>query len=105
MREVPLYIEWPGSLHLTRSTLGLATSVPRPTLLRTRHTLEPLAWHWSQLPGRLVNRGGKWHFSEGSNQVLCGATPQKALRGVIPCSFLEPLGRSWSHCVGIYRQK
>ena len=26
--------------------------------LRTRHTLEPLAWHWSHWPGRLVNQGG-----------------------------------------------
>ena len=31
--------------------------------------------------------------------------PQKALRGGIPGLFLEPLGRSWSHFVGIYRQK
>ena len=26
--------------------------------LWTRRTLEPLAWHWSHWPGRLVNRGG-----------------------------------------------
>jgi len=26
--------------------------------LRTRHTSEPLAWHWIHWPGRLVNRGG-----------------------------------------------
>ena len=32
-------------------------------------------------------------------------TPQKALCGGIPCSFLEPFARSWSHFVGIYRQK
>ena len=25
---------------------------------RTRRALEGLAWHWSHLPGRLVNRGG-----------------------------------------------
>ena len=31
--------------------------------------------------------------------------PQEALCGGIPCPFLEPLARSWSHCVGIYRQK
>ena len=31
--------------------------------------------------------------------------PQKALRGGIPCSFLEPFARSWSHFVGICRQK
>ena len=33
------------------------------------------------------------------------ADPQKALRGGIPCSFLEPSARYWSHFVGIYRQK
>ena len=46
-------------------------------------------------------------------RLLCGAcrpaarrrNPQKALRGGIPRSFLEPLGRSWGHFVGIYRQK
>ena len=31
--------------------------------------------------------------------------PREALRGGIPGSFLEPLGRSWSHFVGIYRKK
>jgi len=31
--------------------------------------------------------------------------PQKAIRGGIPCSFLEPFARSWSHFVGICRQK
>ena len=31
--------------------------------------------------------------------------PQKALGGGIPCSFLEPFARSWSHFVGICRQK
>ena len=31
--------------------------------------------------------------------------PLEALRGGIPCSFLEPLARFWSHFVGIYRQK
>ena len=33
-----------------------------------------------------------------------GVYPQKALCGGIPCSFLEPFARSWSHFVGIYRQ-
>jgi WD40 repeat protein len=33
------------------------------------------------------------------------SVPQKALRGGIPGAVLEPLGRSWSHFVGIYRQK
>jgi len=31
--------------------------------------------------------------------------PQKALRGGIPDPYLEPLTRTWSHFVGIYRQK
>ena len=31
--------------------------------------------------------------------------PQKALCGGIPGAVLEPLVRSWSHFVGIYRQK
>jgi hypothetical protein len=35
----------------------------------------------------------------------CDSLPQKALRGGIPCSFLEPFARSWSYFVGIYRQK
>ena len=33
------------------------------------------------------------------------AIPQKAHRGGIPGAVLEPLVRSWSHFVGIYRQK
>ena len=32
-------------------------------------------------------------------------SPQKTLCGGIPCSFLEPFARSWSHFVGIHRQK
>ncbi len=31
-------------------------SQPRLPPLRTWHTLEPLAWHWSHWPGRLVNQ-------------------------------------------------
>ena len=31
--------------------------------------------------------------------------PQKALSGGIPGAVLEPLGRSWSHFWGIYRQE
>ena len=38
----------------------------------------------------------------GGDQV---GFPQKALcGGGIPCSFLEPFARSWSHFVGVYRQ-
>ena len=35
-----------------------------PDVLRTRHTLEPWAWHWSHWPGRLVNPGGECLFSD-----------------------------------------
>ena len=54
---------------------------------------------------------------EGGHSLLCEQltthlpqasecdAPRKALRGGIPWSFLEPLGRSWRHFVGIYRQK
>ena len=45
---------------------GLAFTLPKFTL-RTRHTLEPLSWHWSHWPGRLVNRGCVCLFSKGSN--------------------------------------
>ena len=31
--------------------------------------------------------------------------PLKALRGVIPTSFLEPSCRSWSHFMSLYYQK
>ena len=37
--------------------------------------------------------------------VAKSQSPQKALCGGIPGSFLEPLVRSWSHFVGIYCQK
>ena len=33
------------------------------------------------------------------------AFPQKALRGVVPGPFLEPLVRAWSYFGGICRQK
>ena len=43
----------------------------------------------------------------GSNISKTSITfkPQKALCGGIPDPFLEPLTRTWSHFVGIYRQK
>ena len=37
--------------------------------LRTRHTLRPLARHWSHWPGRLVNRGEGRLFSKRSSPV------------------------------------
>ena len=44
------------------------------------------------------------HHSRRKVACECDERPQKALRGGIPCSFLEPFARSWSHFVGIYRQ-
>ena len=38
-------------------------------------------------------------------ELKANPLPQKALCGGIPSSFLEPSPRSWSHFVGIYRQK
>ena len=37
--------------------------------------------------------------------VLYATSPRETLRGGIPGAVLEPLVRSWSHFVGIYRQK
>ena len=36
--------------------------------------------------------------------LLLRRYPREALRGGIPGSFVEPLVRSWSHFVGIYRK-
>ena len=46
---------------------------------------------------------------QGPARRACPATrdteyPRKHLCGGIPCPFLEPLARSWSHFVGVYRQ-
>ena len=50
-------------------------------------------------------------FPENTKKSICpglgsrmGSNPQKSLRGGIPVSFSEPLCRSWSHFVGVYRQ-
>jgi hypothetical protein len=45
------------------------------------------------------------HWANRSAALYETGKPQKALCGGIPGAFLEPLGRSWSHFVGIYRQK
>jgi len=42
---------------------------------------------------------------DGDSTTNLFRAPHKALRGVIPCSFLEPFARSWSHSMGFYRQK
>ena len=58
--------------------------------------------------GALIARyGSAWLRLRSFAQVPTrgGAYPQKALRGVIPCSFLEPFARSWRHFGGIYRRK
>jgi len=56
MGEVPLHGSGGEELHTTIQKSALGTSC-----LRTRHTLEPLVWHWSHWPGRLVSRGGGAH--------------------------------------------
>ena len=52
----------------------------------------------------LRNEVPLWGASTEGSSYPCGGPPQKALRGGIPRSFLEPLGHSWSHFVGICRQ-
>ena len=38
-------------------------------------------------------------------QTVAQPAPREVLRGGIPGTFLEPLLRSWSHFLGIYRQE
>jgi len=52
--EIPRGVQERASAVLSVQTLWRS--------LRTRHTLEPLAWHWSHWPGRLVNQGGRGFF-------------------------------------------
>ena len=54
--------------------------------------------------GRIVAQAQHNHLSLS----LCrwqDADPRETLRGGIPGAVFEPLVRSWSHFVGIYRQK
>ena len=55
--------------------------------LRTRHTLEPLARHWSHWPGRLVNvTRGRAQVMEGvchSLAILLDALPGGGGEGVL----------------------
>ena len=46
-------------------------------------------------------------YTTVSSEAALGPSwvPQKVLRGVIPCSFLEPFAHSWSHFAGVHRQK
>jgi len=59
------------------------------------------------VPRTAYQRQSQWRRCRDSAAHTKGTRsyPQKALCGGIPCPFLEPLARSWSHCVGIYRQK
>jgi hypothetical protein len=73
----------------------------------------PAVLHWGSCYIKGMLYKGYTTVPEGDGAVgqvrhqasppACG--PQKALSGGIPRSFLEPLGRSWSHSGGIYRQK
>ena len=63
-------------------------------------------WHLTHEPPRILQGVYAWGpmvvLGYKANRTLA---PQKALSGGISRSFLEPIGRSWSHFVGIYRQK
>ena len=84
------------AVHAQRSIEALSTGVPR-----SYETAPP------QDPTVGLSRGpygsprGRAVSYVQDNPV----SPQKALRGGVPGAVLEPLGRSWSHFVGIYRQK
>ena len=48
-------------------------------------------------------KGWSAHLSPDNNRVAPLTRPRPS--NPIPCPFLEPSARSWSHFVGIYRQK
>ena len=98
----------PCTLHPTPYTLH-----PAPyTLDPTPCTLRPSSPEYcARMPPDVPNTNGALPgILRGNNatltlRALAGDGPQKAVCGGIPGSFLEPLVRSWSHFVGIYRQK
>ena len=67
--------------------------------LRTPQTSEPLVWHWSHWPGRLVNRGRKCLFSKGSNPVGQG------LRLGFENDFHAIVGEAWCKVLALSRSK
>ena len=52
MSEVPLYGGIEPTLKVLEATLTFPPECLKTLVLRTRHTLEPLDWHWSHWPGR-----------------------------------------------------
>ena len=68
--------------------------------------------HWSHWPDRLVNRGGKWHFSNENRLVWAGVIDQVAAarvlhgRGLRPCEMWRfDIWRLWSRGKGPGAQK
>ena len=64
------------------------------TLPRTQHTFEPLAWHWSHWPGRLVNRvRGKCLF-RGENDNPRDPCGVQGVQGYLAHEKLPPPPRA-----------
>ena len=82
-------------------TVGLTCWV----CLRTRRTLEPLAWHWSHWPGRLVNWGGKWkqprppaHCDARCWTSRGGSGPRSpTCPAFAPCTLVPPTSEDSAH--------
>ena len=87
--------------HALQSRTDRATPEGHPSDARSVACTKP-PWVygvWCQeMNGRLARH-------PDASSIAPTKSPQKALSGGIPCPFLEPLARSWSHFVGIYRQK
>ena len=85
------------TLHPTPYTLNPTPHTPHPK----PHTLNPTPQ--TRVGHYLDPQTRKPLIVKLDEQLL--EVPQKALCGGIPGAVLEPLVRSWSHFVGIYRQK
>ena len=93
---------------MVRSTSG--STFEGYTVFQSESSDQILAVTVLYVPNSLdVDRGGDspYHTDAPLSKpsLILQASPQKELRGGIPGAVLEPLGRSWSHFVGIYRQK
>ena len=106
--KYPIYIQNTPNMALIHrppierlAELACGTGVPYSSRTPTPLGSPQVPRHWATAG----YYGGGGSYERGTSVLLEALEPQKALRGGIPCSFLEPFARSWSHFVGIYRQK